>query len=82
MNTAEKSLRSLVDRWLTPTSATPVRVIQFGRTSSSRGRYVRVEAHRPDGPVALFFFRHNDGTWRVFPPDTARSQYLYWLGAV
>ncbi|MFM0078774.1 hypothetical protein P0D72_07770 [Paraburkholderia sediminicola] len=70
MNTAEKSLRSLVERWLTPTSATPVRVTRFGRTGSSRRRYVRVEVPRPEGSVALFFFRHDDGTWRVFPPET------------
>jgi hypothetical protein len=70
MTTAEKSLRSLVEKWLTPTSATPVRVTRFGRTASNRRRYVRVEAMRPDGPVALFFFRHDDGTWRVFPPET------------
>jgi len=69
MNTAEKSLRSLVEKWLTPTSATPIRVTRFGRTGSSRSRYVCVEALQPEGAVALFFFRHGDGTWRVFPPE-------------
>lgn len=70
MNTSAKSLRLLVEKWLTPTSATPVRVTRFGRTGSNRRRYVCVEALRPEGPVALFFFQHDDGTWRVFPPET------------
>nr|WP_082855340.1 hypothetical protein [Paraburkholderia phytofirmans] len=69
MNTAETSLRSLVEKWLMPTSETPVRVTRFGRTGSRRSRYVCVEARQPDGPVALFFFRHDDGAWRVFPPE-------------
>ncbi|RDK01472.1 hypothetical protein DLM46_16750 [Paraburkholderia lacunae] len=70
MTTAEKSLRLLVEKWLTPTSATPVRVTRFGRTASNGRRYVCVEALRPEGPVALFFFRHDDGSWRVFPPES------------
>ncbi|REG59319.1 hypothetical protein B0G80_2060 [Paraburkholderia sp. BL6669N2] len=70
MNTAEKSLRFLVEKWLTPTSRTPMRVTRFSRTGSSRRRYVCVEAQRPEGPVTLFFFRHDDGTWHVFPPET------------
>ncbi|TDN68857.1 hypothetical protein B0G77_2211 [Paraburkholderia sp. BL10I2N1] len=70
MNTAERPLRLLVEKWLTPTFSTPIRVTRFGRTGTSRRRYVRVEAQRPEGSVALFFFRHDDGTWHVFPPET------------
>ncbi|MFL9856756.1 hypothetical protein PQR72_13650 [Paraburkholderia madseniana] len=70
MNTAERSLRSLVEKWLTPTAATPIRVTRFSRTGSTRGRYVRVDAQRPEGSVGLFFFRHDNGTWQVFPPGT------------
>ena len=69
---AEKSLRFLVEKWLTPNLATPVRVIRFSRTLHNRRRYVCVEALRPKGSVAIFFFRHDDGTWRVFPPETVR----------
>jgi hypothetical protein len=69
MKTAEKSLHSLVEKWLTPTSAMPIRVTRFGRTRISKSRYVCVEVLQPEGPVALFFFRHGDGTWRVFPPE-------------
>nr|WP_234480921.1 MULTISPECIES: hypothetical protein [Paraburkholderia] len=72
MNIAEKSLRFLVEKWLAPTSATPARITRFSRTGSAQSRYVCVEARRPKGPIALFFFRHDDGTWHVFPPAPAR----------
>jgi hypothetical protein len=68
---AEKSLRLLVEKWLTLTLATPIRVTRFSRTSANR-RYVCVEALRAGGSVTLFFFRHDDRTWCVFPPDTRR----------
>ena len=70
MTIAEKSLHFLVEKWLTPTAATPIRVTRFSRTGSTRGRYVRVDAQRPEGSVGLFFFRHDNGTWQVFPPGT------------
>ncbi|MGF6756567.1 hypothetical protein [Paraburkholderia sp. GAS334] len=75
MNSAEKSLRFLVDKWLAPTPTTRLRVIQFGRIGRigcERRRYVRVEALAPSGSRAIFFFRHDDGFWCVFPPSIAR----------
>ncbi|MFL9903622.1 hypothetical protein PQR75_27370 [Paraburkholderia fungorum] len=68
---AEKSLRLLVEKWLSPTLSTPIRVTRFSRTRANQ-RYVCVEALRPGGSVTLFFFRHDDGTWCVFPRDTRR----------
>ncbi|SDJ15735.1 hypothetical protein SAMN04487926_13557 [Paraburkholderia steynii] len=72
MYTVETSLRLLVEKWLPQTLSTPMRVTRFSRTHPNRRRYVRVEALRPEGSVALFFFRHDDGTWQVFPPENAR----------
>jgi hypothetical protein len=69
MNTAQQSLRSLVDKWLAPTAAMPARVTRFSRLNSNHRRYVCVEASHPSGMLALFFFRHDDG-WCVFPPST------------
>jgi len=69
MNTGQMSLRLLVDKWLAPTPAMPVRVTRFSRTSSNHRRYVRVEALRPTGLLAILFFRHDDGSWCVFPPS-------------
>jgi hypothetical protein len=60
------SLRYQVEKWLTPTG--PVHVTAFGRSPSGGGRYVCIETRQPAGPRALFFFRHGDGYWRVFPP--------------
>ncbi|SAL37389.1 hypothetical protein AWB69_03637 [Caballeronia udeis] len=71
MNSAETSLRSLVDKWIPPNRAAPIRITRF--SSARRGRYVRVEVSRPEGPVALFFFRHDDGVWHIFPPEIGRA---------
>ncbi|REE07111.1 hypothetical protein B0G71_7586 [Paraburkholderia sp. BL27I4N3] len=72
MNTAQKSLRLLVDKWLAPTPTTSIRITRLGRRSSNSQRCIRVETVRSHGPCALFFFRHRDGTWRVFPPGIER----------
>ncbi|MGV2289739.1 hypothetical protein AAHK20_13595 [Trinickia sp. YCB016] len=63
----EASLRGLVEKWLTPEVATPVRVTAFGRTRMDGARYVCVEAQSQSGVRALYFFRHGDGSWRVYP---------------
>jgi hypothetical protein len=72
MNTGQRSLRLLVEKWLAPTPAMLVRVTRFSRTRSNQRRYVCVEASRPAGSLAIFFFRHDDGSWCVFPPATER----------
>ncbi|MGF6367961.1 hypothetical protein B0G76_4943 [Paraburkholderia sp. BL23I1N1] len=72
MGTIDRPLRSLVKKWLGPTPAMPARVTQFGRMPSNRGRYICVEALRPSGALTIYFFLHDDGTWRVFPPDIER----------
>jgi len=43
-------------------------VTRFSRTRDSNRRYVCVEVARPACSVAIMFFRHADGAWRVFPP--------------
>jgi len=74
MRTAsECSLRFLVDKWLAPGPSIPVRVTEFSRTRSGGRRYVRVETALTAGARGLFFFRHDDGCWCVFPP-TADSR--------
>nr|WP_321793698.1 hypothetical protein [Caballeronia sp. J97] len=72
MNTGAMSLRLLVEKWFAPTSMMPARVVRFSRTSSDRGRYVCMESDRPTGLLVVFFFRHDDGSWRVFPPAARR----------
>ncbi|WP_092137835.1 hypothetical protein [Cupriavidus sp. YR651] len=70
--TNEQSLRFQVDKWLAPGPMTSVHVVEFSRTLSGRRRYVCVETAQPAGLRALFFFRHDDGCWRVFPPAVER----------
>jgi hypothetical protein len=72
MNARSKSLRSMVEKWLAPTPAMPVRITRLRRTHLNRKRSVRVEAYRPAGPLVVLFFLHDDGSWCVFPPETER----------
>jgi hypothetical protein len=69
----ERSLRFLVEKWLAPSPSIPVRVTEFSRTRTDGRRYVRVETALAAGERSLFFFRHDDGCWCVFPP-TADSR--------
>jgi len=64
------SLRMLIDKWLAPASALQVRVSRV-RRGPAAGRHpcVLVETVRPSGALSLFFFRHDDGSWCVFPPE-------------
>jgi hypothetical protein len=64
-------LRNQVEKWLAAGASVPVRVTAFSRTQRGRRRYVRVETSTPLGEHALFFFRHDDGHWCVFPPENA-----------
>jgi hypothetical protein len=72
MNSSARSLHLLVDKWLAPTTVLHVRVIRSGRMLRQRARFVYVETHTPDGPRGMFFFRHEDRCWHVFPPHDAR----------
>lgn len=72
MRVGEKSLRFLVDKWFGPTSTMPVHVTQFSHTRHDPRRYVRIEAIRSTGILAILFFLHDDGSWYVFPPAIKR----------
>jgi hypothetical protein len=76
------TLRFLIEKWLAPAPTTPVRVTRFSCTRSNQRRNVRVEALRPEGSVVILFFRHGDGTWCVFPPDTERLAMRAYASAV
>ena len=70
---SEQSLRFLVEKWLAPAPSAALRVTEFSRTRQGGRRYVRVETSSDEtGSRGLFFFRHDDGCWCVFPP-TATS---------
>jgi len=63
----EKSLRFAIDKWLAPTPAAPVHIVRYPRSSSGHGRYVLAQSWGRS--LAIYFFQHEDGAWRVFPPS-------------
>ena len=72
MASAGKSLRQMVEHWLAPASEKQVRVTEFRNRRSPRECYVCVETVSTTGPLSMFFYRHHDRTWRIFPPDRER----------
>lgn len=66
------SLRSLIDKWLAPTPASPISVTRLSYTRGRSMRCVRVESVKSSGVLAIFFFQHGDGSWSVFPPELER----------
>ncbi|WP_420991505.1 hypothetical protein ACKI2N_025120 [Cupriavidus sp. 30B13] len=58
------TLHAIVAKWIAPAEGLPVHVARFGRTHGGRVPYVCVQR----AADKLFFFRHGDGSWRVFPP--------------
>ncbi|MHB9841910.1 hypothetical protein Q8F57_044830 [Paraburkholderia terrae] len=74
MKTPETSLRGIVEKRLGPSLVSPVRVTQFSRLRAHR--YVRIEGSRHNSPIGIYFFRHDDRTWCVVPPERARLSML------
>ncbi|QBR02975.1 MULTISPECIES: hypothetical protein [Paraburkholderia] len=81
MNATGSSLRLLVDKWLAPNAGVPAHVVCFSRMQENRLRYVCVEAVHPARTIAIFFFRHGDGSWCVFPPAASRPAMTTRAGA-
>ncbi|WP_175941572.1 hypothetical protein [Caballeronia sp. BCC1704] len=72
MQASANSLHSAVDKWLAPTVAHPARVAQLCRSHVTGMRYVRIEGWHGGTLIDIIFFRHDDGTWNVFPPQARR----------
>ncbi|TKC92704.1 hypothetical protein FAZ69_01050 [Trinickia terrae] len=72
MAVAERSLRMLIEKWIGGTGATSVGVSLLAHGTARRRRCVCIHVERPAGTFALFFFRHDDGSWHVIPPETTR----------
>jgi hypothetical protein len=77
-NSSEQSLRGQIEKWLAPSPSIPLHVTRFSRAARNGKRYVCVETSLPAGTRALFFFRHPDGCWCVFPPvaETPRLHFI------
>ncbi|MCI0148821.1 hypothetical protein KNO81_23350 [Paraburkholderia sediminicola] len=78
MAAVERSLRRVVESWLGTQNTRHIRVTRFSDARGKRCRYARVEIDRDKGSLVMLFFRHDDGSWCVFPPPPHRPV----LGAV
>ena len=76
MVASEQSLRVRVEKWLGAVNAGPLHVRSIHRIRAGRHRCVCIEVERTSGSAfhsfTLFFFRHDDGAWHVYPPEAVR----------
>jgi hypothetical protein len=80
MKLGESSLRSLIEKWLAPTATTPVHLTRCTVSNSSRTRCVLARSSASENSLAIFFFRHDDGAWRVFPPAPRKPEMHSYAG--
>ncbi|HYS68389.1 MAG TPA: hypothetical protein VEN30_31830 [Paraburkholderia sp.] len=67
---ATKSLlRGLREKLQAMAGTLPVRVLSLHGSQDGLTCRACIEISRPDGPLVLFFFRHDDGSWHAFPPE-------------
>jgi pyridoxine/pyridoxamine 5'-phosphate oxidase len=69
------SLRSVVEKWLGAAAHESARVFRLSDAHSRR--YVRVVLSNSMNEQGMFFFRHHDGSWRVFPPERKHLQMSF-----
>jgi hypothetical protein len=67
MESGKTTLRWLIGKWLGASATMPARITRMARSHRCRGGCVRVEVAHASGPLAMFFFRHDDGSWWVVP---------------
>jgi hypothetical protein len=76
MVASQQSLRVLVEKWLGAVSSGHLQVHSIQRLRAGRNRCVCIEVERAPGSelsaFTLFFFRHDNGAWHVYPPEAVR----------
>jgi hypothetical protein len=68
----ERSLRDVVSMWLGSDVAGRIRVTRITRSRRRAWRCVCVESGGDQRSLKIMFFRHDDGSWFVFPPAPRR----------
>ncbi|TFE41722.1 hypothetical protein E2553_34295 [Paraburkholderia dipogonis] len=76
MDGSAVSLRSMINKWLAPTSASPIRLTRISCVTPRPMRCVRAECMGASGSLTIIFFRHDNGSWCVFPPASTRPSLL------
>ena len=74
MVAANSSLRAQIEKLVGSTRVPEARVRLLDRSRTGGTRRVCFQIERPTGSFSVFFFRHADGTWRVFPPNRRRPE--------
>lgn len=73
MKDAATSLRFLFEKWIGNGDPAATRVIRTRHPSQGTG-CVEVQFERASELHSIWFFRHGDGAWRVFPPSPGHAQ--------
>lgn len=74
MKLSDRSLRGIVYDWLGRDET--IQITRVARNRDMPWRAVKVEVTRSSGSFAVVFFRHNDGSWRVYPPAVRRPSIM------
>lgn len=74
MAVGNTSLRFQVEKLIGTTRGHTAQVRLLERSRVGNVRRVCIQIERYDGSFSLFFFRHADHTWHVFPPDGRRLE--------
>lgn len=72
MSAGGQSLRWLIDKWFVLATGNAYRLTRSPWAESSSCRYVCFEVTRTGDALKIFFFRHEDRSWSVFPPAPKR----------
>ncbi|KAA0081527.1 hypothetical protein CIW54_22030 [Paraburkholderia sp. T12-10] len=66
----DRTLRCVVEKWFGRTSTEPVQMSRVPHIMPKRNRCIRVSLPGRAQAIAIFFFRHDDGSWSVVPPTS------------
>lgn len=69
MTATKDLLRGLREKLRTTAGGLPFRLLALDVSRDALTYRVCVEISRVDGPLVLFFYRHDDGLWHAFPPS-------------
>jgi hypothetical protein len=62
----------MTEKWLALQPHMPVRITRHAQGRRRRRSCVYVSTVCAMGEVGMFFFRHDDGGWYIFPPGESR----------
>jgi hypothetical protein len=72
MTEPKRSLRAAIGKWLGADTCAGFRITRLGRAEERRWRCVRLDVDCSSRLFSVTFFRHDDGSWHVFPPNGKR----------